>query len=88
MTYEQVTELVMAEIERAKTKWPGWPLDPVHAAAVVAEESGELVQAAMRYYYEDGAVDPMVTEALHTAATAIRFIADTGRGYLTRGGSE
>ena len=83
MTYEQAAQLALAEIQRAKEKWPDWPMDPVHAAGVVAEESGELLRAAMEYYYDDGPHAAMLTEAIHTAATALRFIASTGLcGYF------
>ena len=41
MKTEEVLSLVMTEIIRAEEKHPDWPADPVRAAAVVAEESGE-----------------------------------------------
>lgn len=44
----EIIEEVIAELNRARTKFPTWPDDPIHAAAVVAEESGELVQAALQ----------------------------------------
>ena len=72
---------ILREIERAEEKWPGFPTDPVHAAAVVAEEAGELVQAALRATYESAAgtadainEELMMQEATHTAATAVRFL--------------
>lgn len=73
---------IFCELRRAETKHPGWPSDPVHAAAVVAEESGELVKAAMEYYFEDKAPSLMYNEAVETAAMAIRFLVAFGRdGY-------
>jgi len=71
---ETAVEDVMREIENASRKWPGWPLDPVHAAAIVAEEAGELVRAALKATYEGGSVADMHLEAVQTAATAIRFL--------------
>ena len=47
MKTEEVLSLVMTEIIRAEEKHPDWPADPVRAAAVVAEESGELVKAVL-----------------------------------------
>jgi len=42
------------ELEAAERKFPKFPRDAIHAAAIVAEESGELVQAALQYTYEGG----------------------------------
>ncbi len=44
---EKAIELVFAELRYAERKFPGWPEDPVHAAAILAEEAGELVKAAL-----------------------------------------
>lgn len=34
------------EVDRATSKHPNWPDDAVHAAAILAEETGELVRSA------------------------------------------
>jgi NTP pyrophosphatase (non-canonical NTP hydrolase) len=65
---------IVAELERAERKFPGWPVDPVHAAAVVVEEAGELQQAALQFTYEGGGFDAMYKEAVHTGAMALRFL--------------
>jgi NTP pyrophosphatase (non-canonical NTP hydrolase) len=65
---------VMDEVRRAKEKFPWWPEDPVHAAAIVAEEAGELTQASLQFTYEVGTFDDMREEAIQTAAMAIRFL--------------
>jgi len=77
--YDNAISAVLSEIERAKAKWPGWPEDIVHGAAVVAEEAGELVQASLDAAYSGGSVDRAIEEAIHAAATAIRFISETKR---------
>jgi hypothetical protein len=76
-----VTLEVLSELARAQAKFPTWPIDPVHAAAIVAEESGELQRAALRYTYESATLEEMVAEARQVGAMAIRFImnADTLR---------
>lgn len=72
--------MMVAEYERACELWPGWPSDPIHAAAIVAEESGELVQAALDMTY--GTKTPgtpserALEEAVHTGAMALRFIVE------------
>ena len=40
--------MVNKEMERAKTKFPWWPEDQIHAAAIVAKEAGELLQTALQ----------------------------------------
>lgn len=71
---------ILAELARAKTQHPSWPVDPVHAAAIVAEESGELVRAVLNTVYAKGDIrtpdmmDDIREEAVQTAAMAIRFL--------------
>ncbi len=66
---------VLAELERAGLKFPTWPTDPIHAVTVVAEESGELQRAVLQAVYEPhkGSLEDARTEAIQTAAMAIRF---------------
>lgn len=66
--------MVSEEMARASKKFPAWPDDPIHAAAIVCEEAGELIRACLRMRYEGGPVADVLTEALHTAATAARFL--------------
>ena len=78
MTVIEALREIGAELDRARQLHPEWPRDQIHAAAIVAEESGELIRAAVNYEYGS---DPCVKgylemrkEAIHTAATAIRFL--------------
>ena len=72
---DAILESVIIELELAKAKWPDWPVDPVHAAAVVSEEAGELVQAANDFCYSSGDLERMREEAIQTVATGLRFLA-------------
>lgn len=74
MDRKRAISMVTDEMDRAEKKWAGWPMDPVHGAAIVAEEAGELVQCALNCTYSGATDVAMVREAIHTAATAIRFI--------------
>ena len=67
---------VLAELERATRKFPTWPTDPLHAVAVLGEESGELTRAVMQAVYEPhkGGPEQVREEAVQTAAMAIRFL--------------
>jgi len=68
-----ITE-VFEELQRAEEKFPGFPEDPIHAAAVLAEENGELQKAVLQWTYEGGSVKDVREEAVQTAAMALRFL--------------
>ena len=67
-------EAILLELERAETKFPAWPSDMIHAAAIVGEESGELIRAALQCYYEGGGVVEAKKEAVQVGAMALRFL--------------
>lgn len=71
---------ILAEVERATAKFPTWPTDPLHAVAVLGEKFGELVRAVLQVTYEPGKATPedVATEAMQTAAMALRFVASLG----------
>lgn len=69
---------VLDELHKAVTKHPSWPRhDAIHAAAIVQEEAGELIRAALQFHYEDGSPDEIHKEAIQTAAMGLRFLAET-----------
>lgn len=70
----EILAYITAELAKAKVKFPEWPTDPIHAAAIVAEESGELTRAALQFEYQHGNRVAMFDEAIQTAAMAIRFL--------------
>ena len=65
---------VLDELARACVKFPWWPTDPIHAAAIVAEEAGELVKDALQMVYEPDKPHNIAKEAIQTAAMALRFL--------------
>lgn len=67
------------ELTRACSIHPNWPSDIVHASAIVAEEAGELVKAALDHAYFDASFADIEKEAIHTAATCIRLLAEVRR---------
>ena len=67
-------KMVFDELRRAEAKFPGFPIDPIHAAAVLAEESGELQKACLQWTYEGGEYSQVLEEAIQTAAMAFRFL--------------
>lgn len=73
----------LEELERARKKFPIWPIDPIHASSFVVEEAGELAAAANELVYPDlakGNPDSeelqrrVLREAIQTLAMSIRFI--------------
>lgn len=71
---QDIFQAIQRELERAETKHPRWPVDAIHASAIVAEESGELSRAALQWVYEGGDIEEAQKEAVQTAVTAIRFL--------------
>lgn len=72
----QAVALVIQELLRAKEKHPRWPTDPVHASAILAEEAGEAVKAALDVTYADGDYRDWHEELSHTGAMALRCLSN------------
>ena len=65
---------IVYEVYRAEAKHPQWPDDVIHAVAIVAEESGEAVRAALNHVYHGGSIDEVRIELVQTAAMCIRML--------------
>ena len=65
---------ILQEVDRAQCKHPYWPDDVIHSVAIVAEESGEAVRAALNHAYHGGLKKDIKTELIQTAATCIRAL--------------
>lgn len=74
-------ESINHELQKAKTKWPKWVDDPVHAAGIVNEEAGELMQAALDFCYSDGDIENIRREAAQVGAMAIRMLEGINEYY-------
>lgn len=76
MNLKQIIDAIVSEMARAQEKFPEWPTDPVHAAAILGEEFGELQQAILEVMYEPSKStrDHVRTEAIQTAAMTLRFL--------------
>lgn len=66
--------LIRDELLKARTKFPTWQRGAVVPAAVVCEEAGELIRAALQCDYEGGSMDACDKEAVQTAAMCVRFL--------------
>ena len=74
MKIEEVISLVMTELNKAEEKHPVWPTDLVRAAGVVMEEAGEMIKAVLDHEEKNTSRYAIITEAVQTAASAIRFL--------------
>lgn len=71
--------VILMELQKAEEKHPQWPTnqdggDFIHAAAIVAEESGELIRSALQFSCEGGRYYEMHKEAIQVGAMSIRFL--------------
>lgn len=80
----QIIFLIFDELRKAEKKHPGWPIDPIHASAILAEESGELTQACIDYVYADTDGERAIIEAAQVGAMAIRFLMNIGKYNRTK----
>lgn len=80
-------EAVVAELERATSKYPTWPTDPLHALAVLGEEFGELTKTMLQLTYEPHktSAEEVRAEAIQTAAMALRLAMSLDRYEYTPG---
>lgn len=76
MNADEVITKVFAALREAEQKHPGWPVDPIHAAGILCEEAGELMQASLDFTYRpsQNGYARMTEEAAQAAAMGIRFL--------------
>lgn len=65
---------IVRTLESAEQQHPIFPDDLIHKVAIMTEESGEAMRAALNLVYEDGTKEELVTELLQTAAMCIRIL--------------
>lgn len=74
---ELVVSDVFDELRSAESKFPGFPVDALHAMAVLQEEVGELQKAILQRVYdgpEKSTEQDVRAEAVQVAAMALRFL--------------
>ena len=72
--HAQIITEIYSELLRARGIHPAWPEDVIHASAIVAEEAGEAVRAALNHSYHGEDIELLRTELIQCAATCIRAI--------------
>lgn len=73
-TEKDIVNEILFELEKAKKKHPEFPFGVVEMLAIMAEESGEAVQAGNNYKWENGDISAVEIELKHTAAMCIRIL--------------
>ena len=74
MTDEQCIELIFRELRAAEAKHPHWPDDLIYAVAIMIEEAGESMQAAIDCTFSGADVERLRVELAQTAAMCIRAL--------------
>jgi len=74
MTEKEWVNLILKELRKAEEKHPIWPLDLIHSVAIVNEESGEAIKAALNHTYENKPLSDVVNELIQTGAMVIRCL--------------
>lgn len=74
MTGDAAIDIIFAEWRKAEKKFPSFPDDPVYGVAIMIEEAGESMKAALDNHYKDGSIEDVRTELAQTAAMCIRCL--------------
>lgn len=79
MTDEQVFELVRGELAKARTRYPFWPADLVHAAAIANEEMSEVIKSVNNRFWGHGddTWADIQGEAVQAIAMLVRFLTES-----------
>jgi hypothetical protein len=95
----KLVDEIVAEYNRACALFPDWPDDAVHAAAIMSEEAGETLQAAIDFNFKSrkggtsryaSLLRNMRVEAIQTGAMVLRILLgmDRYRNEHQRNGNE
>jgi NTP pyrophosphatase (non-canonical NTP hydrolase) len=74
MHEQKALDLILSELDKARAKHPGWPVDVLHAAAILAEEAGEVVKASIDMTYAGGSIESVRKELAQTGAMCLRML--------------
>ena len=68
------SNMILAEYRRAKELHPLWPDKIIHAAAIMAEKSGETVRAALKMQRETDNIEEVEKALIETATMCLRCL--------------
>ena len=75
---ESLVNIILAELRRAESKYPAWPADLIHQVAIMQEESGEAIRAALNHVYHGEPLEDVRGELVQTAAMCLRCLKNMG----------
>jgi hypothetical protein len=67
-------DAILKELERAEKLHPQWPISTLDQVAIMVEEAGETIRAALNYKYHGGSIDEVRTELIQTGAMCVRCL--------------
>lgn len=71
---KNIIDQIKKELNRAKKKHPYFPTDIIHQVAIMSEEAGEAIRAALNHRYACDPLEEVRTELIQTAAMCIRCL--------------
>lgn len=74
MTIHYIRDAIHNELLAAEAKHPNWPDDVIHATAVMNEEAGEAIKAALNHVYHGQSIELLKIEVIQTAAMCYRIL--------------
>lgn len=76
---ELISQDAFAELDSARRHYPDWPIDIVHASAIMVEEAGEVLKVAnnLRWHQKDSDLSEFRKEVVQTIAMCFRLLLDT-----------
>jgi len=77
-TESEIIGEVLDELLRAEAKYPAWPADLIHQVAIMQEESGEAIRAALNHVYHGEPLADVRGELVQTAAMCLRCLKNLG----------
>ncbi len=84
MTKEEAINILCMALNEADKKHSEWYSDIIHCAAVLNEEAGEAIKAALNYTYEDSSLDDFIYEVAQSGAMAIKILMNLPQDHLPK----
>lgn len=84
MRTAEILNAMLMELERAESIHPKFPMATLDQVAIMVEEAGESLRAALNYKYHDQPKSEVVKEVIQTGAMCIRVLKHIGAGITER----
>ena len=75
----QIVNEALNELQRARKRYPDWPIDVVHATVVMVEEATEALKSAneIKWNHKTTTMADLREEVIQTIAMCLRLIVET-----------